>query len=216
MRFAHRLIVLYICANVPSHFKMPSRVIERMLTLNYDRDLEQTFVKHTHCTSTYHTWHLCRDIFLNPTSGSKDIQNYHLDIEACSNICTAHQLIILDICAELFENPSCGFEHKLSPLPWSDLCQNMRSAYRLMVLQISAKSFQNTVIEYLTLNYCLDLEPTLVHQGFKRYRVDTNTWRTDRKSDGRTDGRTDRRTDNQTDNEAIKTVCLPILWGDLI
>ena len=33
------------------------------LTLNYDYDIEPTLVKHTHCTSTHHTWHLCRSIW---------------------------------------------------------------------------------------------------------------------------------------------------------
>jgi len=33
------------------------------LTLNYDLDLEPTLVKHTHCTSSHHTWHLWQVIY---------------------------------------------------------------------------------------------------------------------------------------------------------
>jgi len=34
-----------------------------ILTLNYDLDNEPTLVKHTHCTPSHHTWHLCRVIW---------------------------------------------------------------------------------------------------------------------------------------------------------
>ena len=108
------------------------------------------------------------------------------------NICTAHWLIMLDICAELFINPSRGSKD----IEWR----------------------RKTIIQCLTLNYDLDLEPTLVkhthctlshhtlhlcwviwksHQGFKTYRADTKAWRTDRQ------------TNRQTTE--LKTLCLPNL-----
>jgi len=53
-----------------------------------------------------------------------------------SNISTARRLIILDICAELFVNPTRGLK--------------------------DIERTRNTVIQSLTLNYDLDLKPTLV------------------------------------------------------
>jgi len=115
-----------------------------------------------------------------------------------SNIGNAHRLIILDICAKLLVNTTRGSK--------------------------DIERTRNTVIQYLILNCDLDLDPTLVkqrhctsshhtwhlckvicksHQGFKRYRADTNVWRTDRRTDGRTDGQT----------TELKTICLPISWG---
>jgi len=53
-----------------------------------------------------------------------------------SNIRTAHRLIVLDICAELFEITTKGSK--------------------------DIERTQNTVIQCLTLNFDLDLEPTLI------------------------------------------------------
>jgi len=100
---AHSLMVLYMCAKSFQNVTNPLRVIEwkhkkviQSQTVNYDLDFDLTMVKHMHCTSSHHTWHLCR---VN---------------------CESHQ----------------GF-----------------TRYR---------ATQNTVIQCLTLNYDLDLEPTLV------------------------------------------------------
>jgi len=43
-------------------YRADKNSVIQCLTLSYDIDLEPTLVKHTHCTSTYHTWHLCRVI----------------------------------------------------------------------------------------------------------------------------------------------------------
>ena len=67
MRYAHRLMVIYICAKSFKNVINLSRVRERTLniviqclTMNYDLDLQPTLAKHTHCTTTHHTWHLRR------------------------------------------------------------------------------------------------------------------------------------------------------------
>ena len=37
-------------------------IVIQCLTMNYDLDLQPTLAKHTHCTTTHHTWHLRRAI----------------------------------------------------------------------------------------------------------------------------------------------------------
>jgi len=66
---AHRLIILDICAKLFVNPTRGSKDIARTrntvtwcLILNCDLDLDPTLVKHRHCTSTHHTWHLCKVI----------------------------------------------------------------------------------------------------------------------------------------------------------
>ena len=92
--------------------KQTRNTVIQWLTLNYDLDLEPTLVKYTHCTSTYHTRHLCR-VMCKSHYGFKRYKadtivcltsSYHIDLETWTNIRSAHRIIILDICAELFVN----------------------------------------------------------------------------------------------------------------
>jgi len=170
-------------------------------------DLEQTLVKHRHCTSSHHSWHLCRVI----CKSNQGLNKYRADIKY------SHTMFNLKILTLTLNQP------------WS----NIGTAYRLSIADIRAKLFvnstrgskdiertRNTVIQRLILD--CDLDPTLVkhrhctsshhtwhlckvicksYQGFKRYRADTKAWRTDRRTDG------------QIDNRA-KTICLPISWGE--
>jgi len=66
---AHRLSILDICAKLFVNPTRGSKDIERTwntviqcLILDCDLDLEPTFVKHRHCKSSHHTWHLCKVI----------------------------------------------------------------------------------------------------------------------------------------------------------
>ena len=66
---AHRLIILDICAKLFVNPTRDSKDIERTrntviqcLILHCDLDLEPTLVKHRHCTSSHHTWHLYKVI----------------------------------------------------------------------------------------------------------------------------------------------------------
>ena len=168
-------------------------------------DLGQTYTLHIDPSYLGHLF------FENPTWGSKDIERTQNTVIRCLTLnydleptlvkhrfCTStHWLIILDICAELFENPTRGLKY--------------------------IERTQNTVIQYFTLNYDLDLEPSLVkhkhctsthhtwhlcrviwksHKGFKRYRADTKAWRTDR------------RTERQT--TAKNNMSPHYMWGDII
>ena len=141
---------------------------------------EVTLVKHALCTSSHGTF-ICARSFQNVTNPSRVIERTRNTVlpwtitlslnRPWPNICTAYRLIILDICAKLFENPTRGSKDNI-------------------------EQTQNTVIQCLTLNYDLDLEPTLVkhthctsshhtwllcqviwksHQGFIRYSVDNPT-----------------------------------------
>jgi len=66
---AHRLIILDMCAKL---FVNPTRgskdmegtwnTVIQCLILDCDLDLEPTLFKHRHCTTSHHTWHLCKVI----------------------------------------------------------------------------------------------------------------------------------------------------------
>lgn len=76
------------------------------------------------------------------------IINYHLDLETCSNIGTAHGIIIFDICARAFRkvtNPTKVIEWK-----------------------------RNAAIQCLTMNYDIDLEIILVTHT--NYTWNNYTW----------------------------------------
>jgi len=49
-----------------------------MLNLNFDLDLEPTLVKHLHCTH-----YTCAELFVNPTRGTKDIEQTTNTIIQC-------------------------------------------------------------------------------------------------------------------------------------
>ena len=66
---AHRLIILDICAKLFVNPTRGSKDIEQTwntviqyLILDCYLDLEPNLVKHRHCTSSHHTWHLCKVI----------------------------------------------------------------------------------------------------------------------------------------------------------
>ena len=66
---AQRLIIIDICAKIFVNPTRGSKDIERTrntviqcLILNCDLELNLTLVKHRHCTSAHHTWHLCKVI----------------------------------------------------------------------------------------------------------------------------------------------------------
>ena len=67
---SHRLIILDICAKLFVNSTIGSKDIERTrntviqcLIVDCDLDLEPTLVKHKHCTSSHHTWQLCKIIW---------------------------------------------------------------------------------------------------------------------------------------------------------
>jgi len=111
---AHRLIILDIYALFVNPTRgskdierTPNTVIQ-CLILNCYLDLDPTLVKHRHCTSSYHTWHLCKVIckshqgfkrYKADTKYSHTMLNLRLWPWPWSNLGTAHRLIILDICA---------------------------------------------------------------------------------------------------------------------
>jgi len=124
---AHRLIIANISGKL---FVNPTRgskdkewtqyTVIQCLILNFDLDLEQTLVKHRHCTSSHHSWHLCR-VICKSNQGFKSIEptwnrviqclilNSDLDLDpTLVKHRQAHRLIILDICAKLFVNPTRG------------------------------------------------------------------------------------------------------------
>jgi len=77
---AHRLIILDICAKLFVNPTRGSKDIERTrntvrqcLILDCDLDLEPTLVKHRHCTSSHHTWHVCK-IICKSHQGFKNIE----------------------------------------------------------------------------------------------------------------------------------------------
>ena len=88
-----------------------------------------------------------------------------------SNICTAHQLIILDNHAELFANKYKRYRPnklKLKLWPWPLTDHGQTQALHI-------------VSSYLT--FVQNIWKS--HKGFKRYRVDTKVWRTDGQTDNR-------------------------------
>jgi len=100
----HRLIILDICAKLFVNPTRDSKEIERTrntviqcLILNCDLDLEPTLVKHKHCTSSHHTWHLCKVI----CKTHQEFKRYRADMKY------SHTM----------------FNLKLWPWPWPDLSQ---------------------------------------------------------------------------------------------
>jgi len=66
---AHHLIILDICAKLFEYPTIGSKGLERTrntdiqcLIIDCDLDVEPTLVKPRHCTSSRHTWHLCKVI----------------------------------------------------------------------------------------------------------------------------------------------------------
>jgi len=127
MWFAHSRMVLNTCAKSFQNVTNPLRVKKRThntaiqcLTLNYNLDHEQTLVIETQCSSTYHTWHLCNNIWKShqrfkrygadtKSSHTCLTLNFDLNLEPAlvKHIhCTSTS--ILDVCAEVFENPTRG------------------------------------------------------------------------------------------------------------
>ena len=135
--------VISKCHQPSMSYRQTFNTVIQCLTLNNDLGIESNLVEHTHCTSTHHTWHLCRAI----CKFHQGFNIYREDTIVCltltltlkwpsSNIHTAYWLIILDICAELFVYPTRGSK--------------------------DIERAQNTVIQCLSLNYDLDLEHNLV------------------------------------------------------
>ena len=103
------LIILDICAELFENPIRGSKDIERTqkqntviqcLTLNYDLDLELTLVKHMYCTSTHHTWHLCRVIY----ESHQGFKRYRADKNTVIQCLTMFHL-------------------ELWPWPWTDFSQ---------------------------------------------------------------------------------------------
>ena len=104
MRFVHRLMVLYICAKSFQNVSNPSWVIEWKLNtviqcLTLILNLEPTWVKHTHCTLTHHTWHLC-------TVTCQLYQRYRADMIVCLTLNYG-----LDLNVTLVKHTHCTSTH---------------------------------------------------------------------------------------------------------
>jgi len=86
---AHYLIILDICAKLFVNPTRDSKDIERTrntviqcLILDCDLDLEPTLVKHSNCTSSHHTWHLCK-VICKSHRGSNDIERTRNTVIQC-------------------------------------------------------------------------------------------------------------------------------------
>ena len=163
---------------------MDTNTVIQCLTLNYDLDLEPTLVKHMYCTSTHHTWHLCRVI----CESHQGFKRYRADKN------TVIQCFTLN------------YDFDLEPTLVKDThCTSIHHTWLFENPIRDSKDIERTRKR--------DGQTDRQTDGRTDGRTDGQTdgrtyWQTDRRMGGRTDGPTDIQTTE------LKTLCLPILWGE--
>ena len=119
------------------------------LTLNYELDLEPSSVKHAHCTSTHHTWHLCQVIW----KSDQGFKRYRVDMKAWLTIRQITEL--KTICLPIFRGGGRHKETTQASLQWC-LVKNQEMVSEVVVKMTN----NNNQVTKLTISslYSIKLE----------------------------------------------------------